>query len=59
MLVKQYQEVTIFFPEEFELTKDFDSDPEWKMVSLGTVTVTYRKKLQEANFKPKLKEKQE
>ena len=50
MHAREFQEVTLFFPQEANLKINFDIDPAWELISEGTVAATYRKLLKEADF---------
>ena len=53
MHVKEYQEVTLFFPEDYHLVKDFEADKDQKEVSISTVGATYIKCLKDVHFTAK------
>lgn len=53
MHVKEYQEVTISFPEESYLLNTFANDKEWMEKSLVTNGATFIKILREDRFTPK------
>ena len=53
MQAREFQEVTLFFPQEANLKRNFDIDPRWELISEGTVAATYRKLLKEEEFNVK------
>lgn len=47
MYVKEMQIVTLSFPKEAHILKDFEDDEDWRQVSISTVGVTFEKIIQE------------
>ena len=37
MQAREFQEVTLIFPQEEKLKKNFDIDPRWELISVSTV----------------------
>ena len=53
MQAREFQEVTLFFPQDANLKRNFDIDPRWELISEGTVAAIYRKLLKEEEFNVK------
>lgn len=53
MQAREFQEITLFFPQEANLKRNFDIDPRWELISESTVAATYRKLLKEEEFNVK------
>lgn len=47
MQAREFQEVTLFFPQEANLKRNFDKDPRWELISESAVAAIYRKLLRE------------
>lgn len=50
MQAREFQEVTLFFPQEANLKRNFDIDPRWELISESAVAAIYRKLLREEDF---------
>lgn len=53
MQAREFQEVTLIFPQEEKLKSNFDKDPRWELISVSTIAATYRKLLKEEEFNVK------
>ena len=53
MYVKETQLVTLDFPKEYHLLKDFQNDKDWKELGIGTVGATFEKVVKEGFFEMK------
>ncbi len=53
MQAREFQEVTLIFPQEEKLKRNFDIDPRWELISVSTVAATYRKLLKEEELNVK------
>lgn len=53
MQAREFQEVTLIFPQEEKLKRNFDMDPRWELISVSTVAATYRKLLKEEELNVK------
>lgn len=43
MYIKEVQEITLSFPEDFIYVKNFENNPDWELISMGTTGVKYER----------------
>ena len=53
MYIKETQLITLEFPKEAYLLKDFQNNKDWKELGIGTVGATFEKVVKEGFFEIK------